>query len=158
MCFCQKRFSVRVIVKSRMAQSFRVMVLSEVGRGRLTMAFGADCLQMSCRGHQAVSCQPQPHPRDQSGSVPLGPCSRPLPQAGIRRIVSYQVVAFPFQQTSVSFFQSVSISTAIFRAVATAAFLKPFRAASRTAHDFKGENRLTSRISQVAASNKSPRI
>lgn len=72
--------------------------------------------------------------------------------------VSYQVVAFPFQQSSVSFFQSVSISTVIFQAVATAAFLKPVRAASRTAHDFKGENRLTSRIRQVAASNKSPRI
>ncbi|OUS36960.1 hypothetical protein A9Q94_07095 [Rhodobacterales bacterium 56_14_T64] len=71
-------------------------------------------------------------------------------------VVSYQVVTFPFQQNSVSFFQSVSISTAIFRAVAAAAFLKPFRAASRTAHDFKCENRLTSRIRQVAASSRFP--
>ena len=65
-------------------------------------------------------------------------------------VVLCQVTAFPFQQNSVSFFQSVSISTAIFRAVATAAFLKPLRPASRTAHDFNGENRLTSRIRQVA--------
>ena len=34
------QFSVRGVVKSQLAQSFRVIVLSEVGRGRLTMAFG----------------------------------------------------------------------------------------------------------------------
>jgi len=50
------------------------------------------------------------------------------------------------------------MSTAIFRAVATAAFLNPCRPASRTAHDFNDEKRLTWWIKQDAASNRSPRI
>ena len=55
---CGSQFSVRGIVKMRIAQSFRVMVLSEVGRVRLTMAFGADCLQMSSAGSSTVGLSP----------------------------------------------------------------------------------------------------
>ena len=48
--------------------------------------------------------------------------------------------------------------TASFRAVATAAFLKPLRAASRTAQAFSGENRFTLVIRLDAASTRSVRM
>lgn len=38
----QVHFSICGIVKSQLARPFRVIVLSEVERSRLTMAFGAD--------------------------------------------------------------------------------------------------------------------
>ena len=71
---------------------------------------------------------------------------------------SDQAVASFVHWYSVSFFHSVNISTAIFRAVATAAFRNPRRPARRTAQLLSGENRLTWRMTQHAASNSSPRI
>lgn len=64
---------------------------------------------------------------------------------------SDQAMASLFQLYSVPFFQSVNMSTAIFRAVATAALLYPRRAARRTAQDFSVENRPISRRTQDAA-------
>jgi len=80
------------------------------------------------------------------------------PSADIQSGYSDQAVASFVHLNSVPFFQSVSMSTAILRAVATAAFLNPRRPARRTAQDFYGEKRLTCRIRRDAASNKSPRI
>ena len=50
------------------------------------------------------------------------------------------------------------MSTAILRAVATAAFRKPLRPASRTAQDFNAEKRFTCRKTQDDAWNSSPLI
>ena len=59
---------------------------------------------------------------------------------------------------SVSVFQSMSIKTAIFLAVAMAALRNPLRPANRIAQDFRAENLLTFRIKVDADSTSSYRI
>jgi hypothetical protein len=59
---------------------------------------------------------------------------------------------------SVSVFQSVSIKTAIFLAVAIAALRKPLRPANRIAQDFRAKNLLTFRIKVDADSTSSDRM
>lgn len=71
---------------------------------------------------------------------------------------SGQAMASFFHLNSVSFFHNVSISTASFRAVATAALAKPRRPASRTAQLFSAENFCTRPIKVVAASNSRLRM
>jgi hypothetical protein len=66
---------------------------------------------------------------------------------------SDQAVASFVHRQSVSDFQSVSIGTAILRAVATAALRNPRHPERRTAHDLSAENRFACRITQEAASN-----
>ncbi len=71
---------------------------------------------------------------------------------------SAQAKACSFHLNSVSLFQSVSISTASFRMVATAALANPRRPASRAAQLFSAENRCVRLIKAVAASNNMLRM
>ncbi len=98
------------------------------------------------------------HPaRDHPASVPVGQRSVPVERirvclcghVGNASLVHAKVVPSRHGR---------SITTAILRAAATAAFLNPLRAASRAAHALSGENRRTRAINTFAASNSSVRI
>jgi hypothetical protein len=113
-----------------------VMVLSEVDARWCSPHDGVRWLIVSecrLRGHAAPTVFPR--------SIGLRPVGTLLSTAARRKLD--QAMASFFHWNSVPFFQSVSIRTAILRAVAIAAFLKPRRPASRTAHDLSGEKRRT---------------
>lgn len=118
---------------------------------RLSMASGGGRLQCMDRVVQNA-----PHP--------IGPreIDQPPPLRDIasrhRGGNSGQAMASFFHLNSVLVFQSVSISTASLRAVATAALAKPRRPASRTAQLFSAENFCTRPIKVVAASNSKLRM
>ena len=92
--------------------------------------------------------------RDRSASVPED--AEPAQSSGGYSVC--QVIGSFVQVNSVPSRQMAWSITAILRAVATAAFLKPFRALSRIAQDLRGEKRLTCVINDVAAETSRRRI
>ena len=145
------RFSDCGPVKRKAGRPSGVMVLFEVTwfapqhgiRWWSSPMYGSGCAECSASHRPA---------RDRPTSAPSG--LRFPPPGGN----SGQAMASFFHLNSVSFFHNVSINTASFRAVATAALAKPRRPESRTAQLFNAENFCTRPIKVVAASNSRLRM
>ncbi len=118
---------------------------------RPMMASGAGCLQRSAARSAIRMARPRRSKRDHPASVPVGQRPVPVEQIGVF-LFGHAGNASLVQAKVVLSRHRRSITTAILRAVATAAFLKPLRAARRTAHALSGENRRTLVISTFAAS------
>ena len=119
---------------------------------RLIMGFGGGRLQCMDRVAQIAPHPIGPHAIDRPPSLrDFASCHQGGGNSG-------QALASFVHVNAVSFFHSVSISTASFRAVATAALAKPRLAATRAAQLFSVANIFTRGIKVVAASNSRLRV